>query len=839
MEKYTPMIQQYLEVKKGYEDALVFYRLGDFYEMFFDDAKIASSELDLVLTGRNAGVKDKVPMCGVPHHAAKNYIQRLVQKGYKVAIVEQLEDASASQGIVKRDVIRVVTPGTVMDNGEDEKSSVYLASVVDYQVGFALSIIEMSTGETVVKKIDHNWVSLTQTILKNNIREVVVQSTFDEKGIKSLRELGRVMISYCDQVDIPEQYSTLCDALKDVSSQEAYGMMVHYLEATQKKMVGHLQVVEVEKEEELLYMDFSTQQNLELTVPLRSQSKNETLWSFMDYCQSAMGSRLLKRWIEKPLVSQGMIEKRLNQVEFLVTQFMKRQELKESLSKMYDMQRLIARVAMGSANAIDCIRLQKTLAVTPMILAQLDDQIFETIKKVDPLTSLYEELKDAFVEDPPLGTKEGKMFKEGYNKNLDEARKIQQQGKNWILECEATEKTKTGIKTLKIGYNRVFGYYIEVSKGAIAQIKEEYGYIRKQTLTNCERYITEELKEKEDAILHAEERAIQLEYELFQTLLETIRGHLPKLQKLASVLSEVDCLYSMSALSSEKGYTRPHFTQGDITFKNGRHPILDAMMKDTPYVANDLIMNDNREVLVITGPNMGGKSTYMRQVALIVVMAQMGCFVPCDQCELPLFDKIFTRIGASDDILSGQSTFMVEMMEANQALTLATPQSLILFDEIGRGTSTYDGMALAQAMIEYIATVIHAKTLFSTHYHELTALESVLNSVKNVHAEVHEEDDHVTFMYRMKDGKADRSYGINVARLAHLPVSVLDRAKQLLQELESNKKVVQQSYQIIEMKKEDPSTQQVINVLKEVNPDDLTPIQALQLIADLKEKTKE
>lgn len=836
MEKYTPMMQQYLEVKKGYQDALVFYRLGDFYEMFFEDAKIASSELDLVLTGRNGGTKEKIPMCGVPHHAAKNYIQKLVQRGYKVAIVEQLEEAGASQGIVKRDVIQVVTPGTVMEDNGDEKASVYLASILDYHYGLVLSIVEMSTGETLVKKIDHDWNVLSQTILKNNIREVVVQSNFDEKGIKVLREVGRVMISYCDEISIPEQYRTLCEELKDTSSQEAYGMMTHYLETTQKKMVGHLQVVEVEKEEEILYMDFSTQQNLELTVPLRAQSKNETLWSFMDYCQSAMGSRLLKRWIEKPLVSKNSIQLRLDQVEYLVNQFMMRQELKDNLSKMYDMQRLIARIAMGTANAIDCIRLQKTLAVTPAILDCLDDELFEKIKRVDPLQALYSELKEAFVDEPPLSTKEGKMFKEGYSEKLDEARRIQQKGKTWILECEAAEKEKTGIKTLKIGYNRVFGYYIEVSKGATAQIKEEHGYIRKQTLTNCERYITEELKEQEDAILHAEERALQLEYELFQELLQRIKQSLPKLQKLASILSEVDCLYAMSALSSERGYVRPLFTQGDVHIENGRHPILDAMMKEKNYVANDLMMNQQRETLVITGPNMGGKSTYMRQVALIVVLAQMGCFVPCTRCELPLFDKIFTRIGASDDILSGQSTFMVEMMEANQALTLATDKSLILFDEIGRGTSTYDGMALAQAMIEYIATVLHAKTLFSTHYHELTSLESVLDSVKNVHAEVHEEDDHVTFMYRMKDGKSDRSYGINVARLAHLPETVLNRAKALLQELESDQRIVQQSYQLVEVQKENPQVKQVMELLKKINPDDLTPLQALQMIADLKKK---
>lgn len=838
MEKYTPMMQQYLEVKKGYLDALVFYRLGDFYEMFFDDAKIASSELDLVLTGRNAGVEEKIPMCGVPHHAVSSYIQRLVQRGYKVAIVEQLEDPSVAQGIVKRDVVKVITPGTIMDEITDEKNSIYLSSVIDYQYGFALSIVEMSTGETILKNIDRNYVMLTQTILKNNIKEVVVHSDFDEKGIKILREIGNLVISYCDENDIKEQYLELCENITEERNFEAYGVMLNYLEATQKKMLGHLQLVEVEKEDEVLYMDFSTQQNLELVTPLRMQSKNETLWSFMDRCQSAMGSRLLKKWVEKPLVEKNKIELRLDRVEYLIKNFMVREELKSNLSKIYDVQRLIARVAMGSANAMDCIRLQKTLNVVPNIFECLNNDIFDELKKDDYLQELHTKLENAFVENPPLTTKEGKMFQDGYNAQLDEVRAIQRQGQDWILACEAEEKEKTGIKTLKIGYNRVFGYYIEVSKGASAQIKDEYGYVRKQTLTNCERYITQELKEKEDAILHAEEKSIRLENQLFQELLEEIKGYLPKLQKLAGTLSEIDCIYALSSLCSERGYVRPVFTEKDVNIVQGRHPILDKMMKDKHYVANDLHMDYQHEILVVTGPNMGGKSTYMRQVALIVVMAQMGCFVPCKSCEIPLFDKIFTRIGASDDILSGQSTFMVEMIEANNALSLATEKSLILFDEIGRGTSTYDGMALAQSMIEYIATCIHAKTLFSTHYHELTALEANSDCIKNVHVEVHEEDDHVTFMYRVKKGRADRSYGINVARLAKLPDTVLDRAKALLKELESKKRVVQQSYQLVELKKEDTKESKLVEMLDLVNPNELTPIQALQMIIDLKEKIK-
>lgn len=837
-ETYTPMMQQYLKVKEGYKDTLLFYRIGDFYEMFFDDAKIASRELDLVLTGKNAGVSDKVPMCGVPHHAVKSYIERLVNRGYKVAIVEQMQDPKEAKGIVERDVIRVITPGTVIDEIEDEKDSVYLCAIEDFGYGYALALVEVSTGENFIQEISHNFTTLLQTLLRNNVREVVLNDHFDEKTIRLLRE-ANIVISYCSVDEIKEEYKELAESLTKDQYRTVYGRMLNYLEETQKHILNHLAVATIEKEDEVLYMDYNTQLNLELITPLHEQSKGDTLWSFLDVCKSAMGSRLLKKWIEKPLVKQNEIEDRYRKVDFLIQNFMVRDKMREHLSGIYDLQRLIARCALNSASPIDALRLSKTLVEVPEIIQAVESDEFKEYTKVDTLNDLRDLLNGAIVDNPPSTLSDGGVFKDGYNKELDEARSIQKNGRAFIASLESKERERTGIKTLKIGYNRVFGYYIEISKAAAALVQDEWGYVRKQTLVNNERFISQELKEKEDAILHAEENAIRIEKQLFQNILDEIKKRLPKLQKLALVLSELDCYGALAEVSSKYGYVRPTFTDDEFYIKAGKHPILDVMMKDPHYVANDIHMNKDESILLITGPNMGGKSTYMRQTALIVIMAQMGCFVPAKECHMPLFDKIFTRIGASDDILSGQSTFMVEMNEANRALQSATSRSLILFDEIGRGTSTYDGMALAQAMIEYIATCVHAKTLFSTHYHELTTLVESIGVVRNEHVMVKEDNNKVTFLYKIKAGSADRSYGINVARLAGLPEAVLDRAANLQKELESKKRVVQQSYQLIEMEKEDPISKDIMENLSEVDVDDLSPREAWQMLLDLSAKAKE
>ena len=561
-ETYTPMMQQYLKVKEGYKDTLLFYRIGDFYEMFFDDAKIASRELDLVLTGKNAGVSEKVPMCGVPHHAVKSYIERLVNRGYKVAIVEQMQDPKEAKGIVERDVIRVITPGTVIDEIEDEKDSVYLCAIEDFGYGYALALVEVSTGENFIQEISHNFTTLLQTLLRNNVREVVLNDHFDEKTIRLLRE-ANIVISYCSVDEIKEEYKELAESLTKDQYRTVYGRMLNYLEETQKHILNHLAVATIEKEDEVLYMDYNTQLNLELITPLHEQSKGDTLWSFLDVCKSAMGSRLLKKWIEKPLVKQNEIEERYRKVDFLIQNFMVRDKMREHLSGIYDLQRLIARCALNSASPVDCLRLSKTLVEVPEIIQAVESDEFKEYTKVDTLNDLRDLLNGAIVDNPPSTLSDGGVFKDGYNKELDEARSIQKNGRAFIASLESKERERTGIKTLKIGYNRVFGYYIEISKAAATLVQDEWGYVRKQTLVNNERFISQELKEKEDAILHAEENAIRIEKQLFQNILDEIKKRLPKLQKLALVLSELDCYGALAEVSSKYGYVRPTFTDDE------------------------------------------------------------------------------------------------------------------------------------------------------------------------------------------------------------------------------------------------------------------------------------
>lgn len=835
---YTPMMKHYLELKEQHEDAIIFYRLGDFYEMFFEDAKTASSELDLVLTGRNAGVEERVPMCGIPHHAAKGYIQRLIQKGYKVAIVEQLEDPALAKGLVKRDVIKIVTPGTIMDEVSDEKTTVYIASLHDFQFGLAVILCEMTTGELRAQLIDKHVMAIQKVLLGNNVREIVIQEKFDKKIVKMIEEMQTITVSFHNDNALKEEYRHLLNGIEDDRVETAFGVLTNYLDETQKRNMAHLNAVEMVYENDFLQMDFSTKQNLELTSSLRSNSRSQTLWSFLDKCRSSMGSRLLKKWIEYPLVDTAMINRRLDAVEYLNDNFITKDELREHLGFVYDMERLSARVAYGSANPRDILRLIKTLEHTPQIFELFHDRsAYEEFQSIDPCRELYDMIEGAIIDNPPLTLKDGGVFVEGYNEELDQVREIGKNGKNWILELENKERERTGVKSLKIGYNRVFGYYIEVTKTNLDSIKDEFGYVRKQTLTNAERFITQELKDKEDAIVHAQERSIRLEAELFNHLLNQIKVYLPKLHDLSHALATIDALYALAEISSENGYTRPQFHTGhSIHMKEARHPILDRMMKTTRYVSNDLEMGEDNDILMITGPNMGGKSTYMRQTVLLVIMAQIGCFVPAKKAEMPIFDQIFTRIGASDDIMSGQSTFMVEMIEANNALQNATANSLILFDEIGRGTSTYDGMALAQAMIEYIIRNIKAKTLFSTHYHELTEMAEKNAGIRNVHVDVHEEDDKVTFLYRVLDGKADKSYGINVARLAHLPSSVLERAKQILDNLELQPNMVKEVKPPLVIEKENPQHMQIINQVKQVDVNKMTPMEAMQFLYELKEK---
>lgn len=699
--KYTPMMQHYLKMKEENPDSILFYRLGDFYEMFFEDAKLVSQELDLVLTGRSAGVEKKVPMCGIPFHAANSYIQRLVKKGYKVAICEQLEDPSSAKGLVDRGIIKIITPGTYMDATMDAKSTNYMASCDVSSFEITVIYCELSTGELKYQTLQRSLVALQKALLEQNVSELVCPMTMDKKWMAALEEMDTMLISKHKKANIDSEDLPLLNGIESESLKEAFALLMAYLKDTQKQRIDHFLPIESMDKDKVLVMDYETKNHLELVSSQSSNAKAESLWSFMDKCQSAMGSRMLKRWIEYPLIDAEKIAKRQVAVKDLKENFMLRENLKEHLVYVYDMERLASRMAYGNASPRDVLQLVATLEHAKPILDLASSlNSYPEFNDVPDCQELYNEIKNAIIENPPLTLKEGGVFNDGYNQELDEVRKIAKQGKDFILELEAKERERTGVKSLKVGYNRVFGYYIEVRNGNLDNIKEEFGYHPKQTLANATRFITQELKEKEEQILHAQETKVKLEQSLFNDLLLRIKRDLFDLHACAQALSTIDVLVSLAILASEKGYVCPVFHPGyNVNVVEGKHPILDDRMKKKRYVSNDWKMSEEEHIQLITGPNMGGKSTYMRQNALLVVMAQMGSFIPAKTAQLPIFDRIFTRIGASDDILTGKSTFMVEMMEANTALRYATKHSLILFDEIGRGTATYDGMALAQAML--------------------------------------------------------------------------------------------------------------------------------------------
>ena len=834
--KYTPMMQHYLKMKEENPDAILFYRLGDFYEMFFDDAKLVSQELDLVLTGRSAGVEEKVPMCGVPFHAANSYISRLVKKGYKVAICEQLEDPSNAKGLVDRGIVKIVTPGTYMDSTMDAKTTNYMASCDISSFEITVVYCELSTGELKYQTLQRSLVALQKALLEQNVSELVCPMAMDKKWMSALEEMETILISKHKKSSVDSQDLPLLNGIESESLKEAFALLMAYLKDTQKQHIDHFLPIESMDKDKVLVMDYETKNHLELVSSQSTNAKAESLWSFMDKCQSAMGSRLLKRWIEYPLIDAKKIAKRQVAIKDLKENFMLRENLKEHLVYVYDMERLASRMAYGSASPRDVLQLVATLEhAKPILDLAISLDSYPEFSQVPDCQELYNEIKNAIVENPPLTLKEGGVFNDGYNQELDEVRRIAKKGKDFILELEAKERERTGVKSLKIGYNRIFGYFIEVRNGNLSNIKDEFGYHAKQTLANATRFVTQELKEKEEQILHAQETKVKLEQSLFSDLLLRIKKDLFDLHACAQALSTIDVLVSLAILASEKGYVCPVFHPGyNVNVVEGKHPILDDRMKKKRYVSNDWKMSEDEHVQLITGPNMGGKSTYMRQNALLVVMAQMGSFIPAKTAELPIFDRIFTRIGASDDILTGKSTFMVEMMEANAALCYATKHSLILFDEIGRGTATYDGMALAQAMLEYIDEAIGAKTLFSTHYHELTDLEKEHPSMHNVHVDVREEKNEIEFRYRIIDGKADKSYGINVARLTHLPKVVLDRAAQLLTNFENQDN--NQNYQpsLFVMEQVQPEKSKLLQQLQELDIDSMTPRDALDCLYELK-----
>ncbi|MBL5768822.1 DNA mismatch repair protein MutS [Heyndrickxia sporothermodurans] len=856
MGQYTPMIQQYLQVKADYKDAFLFFRLGDFYEMFFEDALKASQELEITLTSRDGGGNERIPMCGVPYHAAANYIDVLIEKGHKVAICEQVEDPKQSKGVVRREVVQLITPGTKMEGkGLREKENNYIAAISTFEDGYGIAYTDLSTGENSVTIIENHFDLVLNELSIIGAKEVVVQSQFKDHLQKQLQERLNATISIEDDISEKPDYRKLLSTINEHSMRISIIRLFNYLYRTQKRNLDHLQPVAIVEINQFLKIDYYSKRNLEITETIRSKGKKGSLLWLLDETMTAMGGRLLKHWLDRPLINQKEIEQRQLVVETFIEHFFERQDIREKLKEVYDLERLAGRVAFGNVNARDLIQLKSSLQQIPIIRQLIEQLELDFVEQLDPCEELVDVLERAIIDNPPLSIKEGGIIKDGYNEELDKYRDASRNGKNWLAQLEQEERSRTGIKSLKIGYNRVFGYFIEVTKSNL-HLLEEGRYDRKQTLANAERFITPELKEKESLILQAEEKSVELEYELFLQIREVVKEYIPRLQNLAKIVSEIDVLQCFATISESRHYVKPLFnSERKVIIKEGRHPVVEKVMNAQEYVPNDCYMDAERELLLITGPNMSGKSTYMRQIALTSILAQIGCFVPAREAILPIFDQVFTRIGAADDLISGQSTFMVEMLEAKNAIANATKNSLILFDEIGRGTSTYDGMALAQAIIEYIHTQIGAKTLFSTHYHELTVLAETLPQLKNVHVSAIEQNGTVVFLHKIKEGPADKSYGIHVAELAELPKELIVRANEILRQLENQNNKHEQ----VAPKKEEHSLKQlslfeetdtkvkkeitskekkIVEELKDINLLELNPLQAMNTLYELQKKLK-
>ena len=833
-QKYSPMMMQYLGIKEQNKDAIVMFRLGDFYEMFFDDAIIVSKELELALTGKNAGAPERVPMCGVPFHSASGYIQKLVDNGHKVAIVEQLTDPG-KKGIVERGVVQIVTPGTIFDESMTKNKNNYIACMMIFDFVYTLAFCDITTGEFQVVNIDKKDHLLNNQLASMEVKEIVVKSDCTYNFNDS------IMVSHYDNETFNEKYRDIFHNIKDLKEIKVSTLLLNYLIETQKRDLEHLQMIEEINNQDFMTMDLYTKKSLELTENSKDHEKYGSLFWLLDMTKSAMGARLLKNYIDRPLLKKEAIEERLDIVEIFTQQFIQRESIKEILKEIYDLERLSSRIAFGNINARDLKWISSSLKVLPELKQQLysfneplTDQLANQIIDLSHITKLID---DAIIDNPPLTIKEGNIIKDHFNEELDELRYLRDHGKQWLVDFEQKEREKTGIKNLKVGYNRVFGYYIEVTKGSLDLVKDEFEYTRKQSLSNAERFITPELKDMESKILSAQDKIQKLEYVLFTQVRNEIKKEVHLIQDVSKIIARVDVYQSLAMLASENSYVRPVFNDQKIMdIKEGRHGVIEKVMGHGKYVPNDVSIDENSPVVLITGPNMGGKSTYMRQVALIVIMAQIGSFVPAKYANLTIFDQIFTRIGASDDLISGQSTFMVEMLEANNALRFASEKSLILFDEIGRGTATFDGMAIAQAMIEYIASEIHCMTLFSTHYHELTFLEDKGLGIQNVHASARVDNDHLVFEYLIKKGRSNKSYGVNVAKLAKLPDEVINRANLVLETLEENnvedRLIEEKQVQVIEKESE------VEKYLKTIDPMALSPLDALSTLIELKKLVK-
>lgn len=863
MEKYSPMITQYLQIKEQNKDSILFFRLGDFYEMFFEDAHIASRELELTLTGKECGMAERAPMCGVPYHSAETYIARLIAKGYKVAICEQTEEAGKGKKLVERDIVRIVTPGTVIENTMlDETKNNFICSIYLSGEKASLCFIDVSTGEATCCALDGEDVSeqIMGEIMKFSPSEAFVNFDFAQDrfmcdfmkaNLKMNVEQGsrEVFMHENAKRAIEEHFNT--EDIASLGFEEsgitvnAAGALLAYLHQTQKTSLSHINKVGFYSRDEYMLLDYTARRNLEICETMRNKEKRGSLLWAIDKTKTSMGNRMLRSWLEKPLMDVSEINARLDSVEAFVKEPMTREEIAESLRSVRDIERLFGRIAYGIANGRDLIAMANTFAAIPSIKEKLSafdvPMLKELNLKISELSDMRALIDDAISEDAPNTIREGNIIREGYSSEVDELRDMMENGTGYMANLAAKEKEATGIKNLKIGYNRVFGYYIEVSKSNLSEVPDRY--IRKQTLTNGERYITQELKELETMVLGAQEKLQRIEYELFKDICEKIKGRMVEIQETSVALATVDVLVNFASVAARYGYNKPKVTNGTkIVIRDGRHPVVERVIKDTMFVPNDAVLDcaDDR-MAIITGPNMAGKSTFMRQVALITLMAQVGCFVPAKSAEIGVVDRIFTRIGASDDLASGQSTFMVEMSEVSEIIKKATKKSLIILDEIGRGTSTFDGMAIARAVIEYVSDkkCIGAKTLFATHYHELTALEGKLDGVKNYNIAVKKHGFDITFLRKIVRGSADDSYGIEVARLAGIPDSVILRAREILEGLESESVISKPEFIIPEEKKRSHAGDEILRELSHMDVNTLSPLEAISVLFDIAKRARE
>ncbi|MEK3977863.1 DNA mismatch repair protein MutS [Psychrobacillus sp. FSL K6-2836] len=850
MTTQTPMMQQYLKIKEDYIDAFLFFRLGDFYELFHEDAIKAAAILEITLTSR----KDGIPMCGVPHHSAQGYVETLISKGYKVAICEQVEDPKHAKGVVKREVVRLVTPGTIIEGKAMQTKSNYFIASADLlaanEVAFAYLDVSTGVGFTTILSGDEKEV--VQELLAIQAKELIVS----EQMYVLINDLSGI---HDFTVSIEKEELSDEETYKYVpnhpdQTHQTVKRLLQYIQKTQKQSLLHIQPFTFQQRESFLAMDYHSKRNLELISSIRSGDQKGTLLWLLDETVTAMGGRKLKQWIHQPLANKQSIEIRQEIVTSFLNDFMLREEIKEAFKEVYDLERLVGRIGFGSAGGRDLAQLRQSLSKVPIIkqlLVESEDPVLQKLgTALEDCEDIWRKLQEAISENPPISVKDGGVINNGFHDRLDQLRDASVNGKKWIAELEQKEREITGAKNLKIGYNRIFGYYIELTKSNI-HLADESRYVRKQTLANAERYITDELKEKESLILSAEDESLVLEYELFTQVREDIKAYIPLVQKLAKQISELDVFISFAQVAENHRLTKPVFHESNaMIIKEGRHPVVEKMMNNQLYVPNDCVLTEDINMLLITGPNMSGKSTFMRQIAITTVMAQIGCYVPAESAKLPIVDKIFTRIGAADDLAGGQSTFMIEMMESQNAIMNATSKSLLLFDEIGRGTSTYDGMSLAQAMMEYIHENIGANTLFSTHYHELTDLEDSLPKLRNVHVSATEKDGKVVFLHKLKDGPADKSYGIHVAELAQLPEQIITRAREILETFEHQEEMDESAAKVSETQlsffdeqpkvrketivvQENKSSDKIMKKLKKINISGTTPLEALQLLYEL------